>query len=146
MEPTKIFIFEIYFGLYTHHQSFNSENKKENKTTISNIVMMTFVHIQDSLLQQTRAMIKRSSVTDHNLITSSLLLYSSLVLMDGLRSRICSASRVSRKLSPRDVEWRMSTWSLVSVTLHCARCVFIGPALWRCSLRRVWICRPVWPT
>ena len=42
MEPTKIFFFEIYFGLCTHHPSFNSENKKENKTTISNIVIMTF--------------------------------------------------------------------------------------------------------
>ena len=68
-------------------------------------------------------------------MTRSLLLYSSLVLMDGFCSRMCSASRVRRKFSPRDVDWRIFTSSLVRLVSHCMRWDFIGPALWRCSFK-----------
>ena len=100
----------------------NDINKKYTNTyIIFKLLQLQFYY--------TKAIIKRSSDTDYNLITSSLLLYSSLLLIDGLRSRMCSASRVRRKFSPRAVAWRMVTCSLVIDELHCARCDFIGPAL-----------------
>ena len=83
---------------------------------------------------------------DYSLIVSSRLRYSSLVFIVGFRSRMCRASSVSRKPSPRAVCWRMSTSLGVRVVLHLARCFFMGPARWRCSLKRVCICRQVSPT
>ena len=84
--------------------------------------------------------------TDYNLILSPLLLYSSLVLMDGFLSLMQSASKARRYFSSLVVECRILTCSSAIVVEHLLQCVFTGPSLRRCSLRRTCRCRPDWPT
>ena len=64
---------------------------------------------QETLKHKTYKTRKEIRGTDYNFIVSSRCLYSSLVLIWGLRSLICKASSVNRKSSPRDVIWRIST-------------------------------------
>ena len=88
----------------------------------------------------------QQNCTDYNLIFSSLLLHSSLVLIVGFSSLMCRASSVSRNASPRADECKMSMSSSVRVVSQSVRCCFIGPARCWCSLKRAWRCRVVSPT
>ena len=132
----------------THHQWSTKQWKNYykfyylNKTTYT----MTITTATEMQKSTKREMVKRWNYNHYNLIVSSLLFHSSLVLNAGLRSRWWSASRVRRKLSPLLVCWRTSMFSSGIDVLHCARWIFMGPGFWWCSFTRVCRWRFVEPT
>ena len=101
--------------------------------------------LQKTIAHETADNMLNDHTSDYNLIVNALLLNSSLVFSCGLTSLIHRASRVSKVISPFEVVPRIDACSSLRSKSQSSKCWCTGPLL-RCSLKRVWRCRLVWPT